>query len=89
LTLRLPALTLRILRELAANKKREFQEQFVGKTLRAITLTHRDHQYPGGRTEALTNNYQKLWLAGELESNRMITARILSIEGEALLGVVE
>ena len=94
----------RILRELAASKKRQFQEQLLGKTLRAITLTHRDHQHPGGRTEALTDNYQKLWLlpqqakrglsgdpanTGELESNRMITARIHSIEGEALVGVVE
>jgi threonylcarbamoyladenosine tRNA methylthiotransferase MtaB len=79
----------RILRELAAAKKREFQEQFVGKTLQAITLTHRDHQIPGGRTEALTDNYQKLWLAGELEANRMITARIRSIEGEALVGNIE
>ena len=79
----------RILRELAAVKKRRFQEQFIGKTLRAITLTHRDHQSLGGRTEALTDNYQKLWLAGALEANRMLTARILGIEGEALIGEQE
>ncbi len=79
----------RILRELASRKKRQFQEQFVGKTLGAITLTHRDHQPDGCRTEALTNNYQKLWLAGEHASNRMLTARIHGIEGEALVGVVE
>jgi threonylcarbamoyladenosine tRNA methylthiotransferase MtaB len=75
----------RVLRELAAQKKRGFQEQFLGATLRALTLT----QIAEGRTEALTDNYQKLWLAGELPANRMLTARIHSIEGEALVGVVE
>jgi len=72
----------RILRELASRKKRAFQEQLVGRPLPAITLTQRT----GGRTEALTGNYQKLWLAGELPSNRMLTARIDSVEGEALVG---
>jgi threonylcarbamoyladenosine tRNA methylthiotransferase MtaB len=75
----------RILRELAASKKHSFQEQFVGATLRALTLT----QIADGRTEALTDNYQKLWLQGELPANRMLTARIHSIEGEALVGEVE
>jgi threonylcarbamoyladenosine tRNA methylthiotransferase MtaB len=75
----------RILRELAAGKKRSFQEQFLGATLRALTLT----QIADGRTEALTDNYQKLWLRSELPANRMLTARIRSIEGEALVGVVE
>ena len=75
----------RLLRELAARKKRSFQEQFIGKTLPALTLT----QISNGRTEALTGNYQKLWLAGSLLANRMLTARIHSIEGEALVGEVE
>jgi threonylcarbamoyladenosine tRNA methylthiotransferase MtaB len=75
----------RILRELAARKKRSFQEQFVGKTLRALTLTHISQ----GRTEALTGNYQKLWLEGSLPANRMLTARIHSIEGDALVGAAE
>jgi threonylcarbamoyladenosine tRNA methylthiotransferase MtaB len=74
----------RVLRELAARKKHEFQQQFVGGTLRALTLT----QISRGRTEALTDNYQKLWLKGELAPNRMLTARIHSIEGEALVGEV-
>jgi threonylcarbamoyladenosine tRNA methylthiotransferase MtaB len=75
----------RVLRELAAEKKRSFQEQFVDATLRALTLT----QIADGRTEALTDNYQKLWLQGELPANRMLTARIHSIEGDALVGEVE
>ena len=74
----------RVLRELAAGKKRSFQEQFIGESLHALTLTHR----ADGRTEALTDNYQKLWLHGELPANRMLTARIHSIEGEALVGEV-
>ena len=75
----------RVLRELAAQKKHTFQEQFVGRTLQALTLT----QHSQGRTEALTDNYQKLWLLGELPANRMLTARIHSIEGEALVGEAE
>ncbi len=75
----------RTLRELAAHKKRAFQEQFLGLTLPALTLT----QIARSRTEALTGNYQKLWLQGSLPANRMLTARIHSIEGEALVGTVE
>jgi len=73
-----------ILRELAARKKREFQQQFVGKTLEAITLSN----VVNGRTEALTDNYQKLWLEGVHEANRSVVAAITGIEGEALLGRV-
>ena len=75
----------RILRELAASKKREFQQGMVGGTLEAITLTHIEN----GRTEALTDNYQKLWLAGVHPSNQAVKARILAIEGEALVGRVD
>ncbi len=74
----------RVLRELAARKKRAFQEQFIGKTIAALTLT----QISNGRTEALTNNYQKLWVQGSLPANRMLNTRIHSIEGEALVGEV-
>lgn len=72
----------RVLRELAAEKKHRFQQQFVGGTLHALTLTAQQD----GRTEALTDNYQKLWLEGLLPANRMLRARIHSIEGEALVG---
>ena len=72
----------RILRELAAAKKRAFQEQFIGSELQAITLTNRH----SGRTEALTDNFQKLWLDGIHEPNQLITARFTNIEGDALTG---
>jgi threonylcarbamoyladenosine tRNA methylthiotransferase MtaB len=75
----------RVLRELAACKKHEFQQQFIGEALPALTLT----QIANGRTEALTGNYQKLWIEGSLPPNRMLTARIRSIEGEALVGTLE
>jgi tRNA A37 methylthiotransferase MiaB len=74
----------RILRELAAQKKRQFQEGFVGRTLEAITLTHVDRRE--GFTEALTGNYQKLRVEGLHAANQAILARIVGIEGDALLG---
>jgi len=77
----------RILRELAARKKRQFQEGFVGRTLEAITLTHVDQQERF--TEALTGNYQKLWVEGVHEANRAILARIVGIEADALVGRIE
>jgi tRNA A37 methylthiotransferase MiaB len=72
----------RVLRELAAAKKFEFQQQFVGKKLEAITLTHQ----LGGRTEALTDNYQKLWIEGSHAPNQSVSVGITGIEGEALVG---
>ncbi|MGE5111099.1 MAG: tRNA (N(6)-L-threonylcarbamoyladenosine(37)-C(2))-methylthiotransferase MtaB [Acidobacteriaceae bacterium] len=72
----------RILRELAAQKKREFQEQFIGRELEAITLTNLEN----GRTEALTDNYQKMWIEGQWEANRLRLVRIDAIEGESLVG---
>jgi threonylcarbamoyladenosine tRNA methylthiotransferase MtaB len=74
----------RILRELAARKKRQFQERFVGRSLEAITLTHVDRRE--GFTEALTDNFQKLRVEGIHAANQAIRARIVGIEGDALLG---
>lgn len=71
-----------VLRELAAAKKLKFQQQFTGKRLEAITLTN----VSNGRTEALTDNYQKLWIDGVHPPNQIIVAKIAGIEGEALLG---
>jgi threonylcarbamoyladenosine tRNA methylthiotransferase MtaB len=72
----------RVLRELAAKKKFEFQQQFVGGTLEAITLTHQQN----GRTEALTDNYQKLWIEGLELPNQSVVLEISAIEGESLIG---
>lgn len=74
----------RILRELVSEKKRVFQRQFLNTELEAITLTN----VVNGRTEALTDNYQKLWIEGVHTSNQLVHARIKAIEGEALVGTI-
>src|SRR5207245_11321186 len=58
----------RILHELAAEKKVEFQKSFIGRTLEAITLTVFNGEY----TEALTDNYLKLQLKGQYDPNQWI-----------------
>jgi threonylcarbamoyladenosine tRNA methylthiotransferase MtaB len=72
----------RVLRELAARKKREFMQSFVGRELQAITLTH----YDGESTEALTDNYLKLHLRGRHESNRRVLAVVQTIHADSLSG---
>ena len=74
----------RLLRELAAAKKLEFMRGFVGDTVDAITLNVFDGVY----TEALTENYLKLRIAGELESNHWITATVKEVTDGHLLGAV-
>jgi threonylcarbamoyladenosine tRNA methylthiotransferase MtaB len=71
----------RILRELAAAKKREFQSAFVGRELAAITLNVQSN----GFTEALSDNYQKVLIPGRCESNRWVSPTIHGISGEALI----
>jgi threonylcarbamoyladenosine tRNA methylthiotransferase MtaB len=78
----------KILRDLAAEKKLAFMQSFVGKPLQAITLSV-VHEGPDGEfTEALTDNYQKLYLHGRHEPNRWITAGIERIADGALVGSV-
>ena len=74
----------RILRDLAAKKKLEFMRSFVGKSLEAITLD----RFDGAYTEALTNNYLKLRLAGKLEPNQWIQAEVHDISAAGLVGEV-
>jgi threonylcarbamoyladenosine tRNA methylthiotransferase MtaB len=74
----------RILRELAAQKKRAFLESFVGRELPAITLSMGDEDW----TEALTDNYLKMRLAGCHGANQWVTATIQQVSGEQLLASV-
>jgi threonylcarbamoyladenosine tRNA methylthiotransferase MtaB len=74
----------RILRELAGRKKREFQEGFIGREIEAITLTNVEN----GQTEGLTDNYQKVWIEGRHEANRLVRVAVEEIDGEALAGKV-
>jgi threonylcarbamoyladenosine tRNA methylthiotransferase MtaB len=70
----------RLLRELAAGKNRAFRESLLGRELDAITLARRGE----GFTEALTDNYVKLELAGEHEPNRWVRARVDGLTGDGL-----
>jgi len=72
----------RVLRELAAEKNREFRESLVGETLEAITLGRGD----GESTQALTDNYLKLRLAGRLEANRWRMVRVEGLSPGGLTG---
>jgi threonylcarbamoyladenosine tRNA methylthiotransferase MtaB len=74
----------RVLRELVARKKREFQEQFIGRELEAITLTN----FEDGQTEGLTDNYQKVWIDGRQASNQLVKIMVQGIESEALTGAI-
>jgi len=71
----------RILRELAAAKKRAFQQQFVGAKLPSITLS----VYSNGHTEALSDNYQKVFIPGCHTANQWIAPTIAAISDEALI----
>ena len=71
----------RILRGLAAEKKLAFMRTFVGNTVEAITL----NVFDGKFTEALTDNYLKLRLAGHHEPNRWLKARVEQVADGALL----
>jgi threonylcarbamoyladenosine tRNA methylthiotransferase MtaB len=76
----------RILRDLAAEKKLAFMRSFVGKPLDAITLNVMRSRPDGEFTEALTDNYQKLYLKGRHSANRWITAHIEKVDDGALVG---
>jgi threonylcarbamoyladenosine tRNA methylthiotransferase MtaB len=75
----------KILRDLAAEKKKAFMRSFIGEKLEAITLSAIHHGADGERTEALTDNFQKLYLSGRHEPNRWITAQIESVQDAAFL----
>jgi threonylcarbamoyladenosine tRNA methylthiotransferase MtaB len=75
----------KILRELAAEKKLAFMQSFIGQPIAAITLNIAHHNSDGEFTEALTDNYQKLYLKERHEPNRWITARVAGIEDGAFV----
>jgi len=75
----------RLLRELAAEKKTAFMQSLVGQALSTITLSVVEN----GRTETLTDNYQKLWLEGTYPSNRLMPARIERCAADALIGTAQ
>jgi len=76
----------KILRDLAASKKEAFMQSFVGETLDAITLSAVQNNSDGEFTEALTDNYQKLYLKGRHEANQWMNVNIEGVEDGALAG---
>jgi threonylcarbamoyladenosine tRNA methylthiotransferase MtaB len=84
----------RTLRDLSERKKLAFMRGFVGKTVKAITLTGgletlvREGVEPQF-TEALADNFLKLRLIGRHEPNRWITARVEDVVDGALLARTE
>jgi threonylcarbamoyladenosine tRNA methylthiotransferase MtaB len=79
----------RILRDLAAKKKSAFMQSFIGKDLEAITLNVAHSNEDGDFTEALTDNYQKLYLQGRHDANQWITAQIAGFQDGTLVGSVD
>jgi len=71
----------RILREFAAEKNRKFRESFVGRELEAITLKRSN----GVSTEALSDNYLKMRIAGQHAPNQWLRARIAGTTPDGLL----
>jgi threonylcarbamoyladenosine tRNA methylthiotransferase MtaB len=76
------------LRDLAAEKKLAFMQSFAGQSLDAITLSVARSSPDAEFTEAVTDNYQKLYLKGRHEANRWITAHIEGVADSALVGSV-
>jgi len=72
----------RILRQIASQKKAAFMRSLAGTEVEAITL----HSRGGNFTDALTNNYLKIRIAGHHEANRWVRATVEHVEGEFLLG---
>ena len=75
----------RVLRELAARKNLEFRRSFVGKMLEVITLQAGDTEF----TEALSDNYLKVRVAGRHSANQLINADVTEIGDEDLVAVAQ
>ena len=75
----------RILRDLAAAKKRAFMKSFLGKPLNAITLSPESESTTTPWTEALSDNYLKMKIAGRHPSNSWLTPRVEALDGDHLI----
>jgi len=75
----------RVLRELAAEKNRAFRRSFVGRTLEVITLHTRGDDW----TEALSDNFFKVRIAGRHEANQILHIQITEIGNEDLVAVAQ
>jgi threonylcarbamoyladenosine tRNA methylthiotransferase MtaB len=72
----------RVLRELATQKKIEFMRSFVGRSTQAITLKMSE----GDCTEALTDNFLRVQIAGRCEPNRLTEVHLTGMTTGSLVG---
>jgi threonylcarbamoyladenosine tRNA methylthiotransferase MtaB len=70
-----------VLREIGAAKKRAFLRSLVGTEVEAITLQAGGADF----TEALTENYQKVKIAGRFDANRWMRFCVEGVDGEMLM----
>jgi threonylcarbamoyladenosine tRNA methylthiotransferase MtaB len=75
----------RVLRELAAEKNLAFRESFIGRSLEVITLQEGDNDW----TEALSDNYLRVEIAGRYNPNKVMRVGIADLEEDGLLGIVQ
>src|SRR5437016_13505704 len=73
----------KILRDMVAEKNLAFRQQFVGRTLDAITLQSGNNVF----TEALTDNYLKVRIAGRHEANQWMKVEITGIGVDGLIAI--
>jgi threonylcarbamoyladenosine tRNA methylthiotransferase MtaB len=74
-----------VLRSLAAEKSFTHREQFVGKTLEAITLQTPSALARTDRTAALSENFLPLAVDGQLPANQLIRVRVKSLDEDLVL----
>lgn len=58
---------------------------FLGKPLKAITLSLKSEGTTGPWTEALSDNYLKMKIAGRHPSNSWLTPRVEALDGDHLI----
>ena len=75
----------RILREMAAEKKLEFMRSFMGRPLPCITLASRTEGADAQWTEALSDNYLKMKIAGRHPENSWLTPRVEALDDDHLI----
>jgi threonylcarbamoyladenosine tRNA methylthiotransferase MtaB len=75
----------KILRDLAAEKKLAFMHSLIGKPIEAITLNVMLANPGGELTEALTDNYQKLYLKGHHQPNCWVAAQVEAVRNGAFV----
>lgn len=75
----------RILRELAAEKNRAFRQSFVGQSLEVITLQTSNDDW----TEALSDNFLKVRLAGRHEANKILKVDVTETGDEDLVAMAQ